>query len=166
MIRIVTIALVAAIIVIALALAARAQTPILPPLEYDQPFTGKITIIEADNQKEVQRLCNISSPRIACSRRNLTREWCFIIKISNAALRGLGWNPDHIMRHEHAHCWTPGWSQAHEGARLQTPEEDARWNALYDRRDLWRTSTPVNVQFIETRSGQASGGAWSLGAGR
>ena len=150
-------ALALAILIIGLVLTARAQAPIpiLPPKEFDQPFTGKLSIIEADNQKEVQRLCNLSSPRMACSRRTLSREWCFIIKISNAAIRSWGFDPDHIMRHEHAHCWTPGWSNDHEGARMATPEEDIRWNKLYDRRDLYRTSSPLDVQFIEGRSGKS-----------
>jgi hypothetical protein len=141
---IVVVTLIAAIIIMALALAARAQSPflyIVPPLEYDYPYTGELTIVIAKDTKEVQTLCNLPTPRVACSYVSL--RWCRIIKISDDALRAMGWNPLHIMRHEHAHCHKPdGWSNNHEGIRGISADDDARWLRKYDVRDLYRTIQP------------------------
>lgn len=148
MIKLVAVTLIAAIIIMALALAARAQAPflhILPPVEYDYPYQGELTIDTATDTKQVQAMCNLPTPRVACS--YVGRSWCRIIKISDDALRAMGWNPLHIWRHEHAHC--NGWSNKHEGLRPGIAANDLDWP--HDPRDLYRQpkieTTPFGHRF-------------------
>ena len=125
-IKIVAIALLAAIVIILTMVAAHAQAPflyVLPPIEYDHPYTGELTIDTASDTKQVQSMCALPTPRIACS--YVGRDWCRIIKISDDALRAMGWNPLHIWRHEHAHC--NGWSNRHEGPRPAIAANDSNW---------------------------------------
>jgi hypothetical protein len=149
-IRTVVIALVSAIILICLALAARAQQPfvhILPPLEWDKPFTGPLTIDVAKDTKEVQRLCGgLPTPRVACSYSN--GKWCRIIKVSDETLRKMGWNPLHIMRHEHAHCWGV-WGNDHKGSRAISEADDIRWRRLYKEEDLYVRNSSSRSQALE-----------------
>lgn len=132
-------ALALAILTIGLVLVARAQAPflyILPPLEYDRPYIGELTIDTAKDSKEVQAVCQLPTQRVACSYAG--GRWCRIIKISDDALRAMGWNPIHIMRHEHAHC--NGWTNKHEGMRPAIAANDLNWR--YDHRDLYRATRP------------------------
>lgn len=157
MIKVVTVALIMAIAIILLALATRAQAQapylhILPPLEYDYPYTGELTIDIAKDTKEVQAMCNLPTPRVACSYVGL--RWCRIIKIPDDALRAMGWNPLHILRHEHAHCHRPdGWTNSHERMRAHSAEDDARWLQTYDVRDLYRSKpkTPTSKGSFDDR---------------
>ena len=149
MIRTVVVTLITAIIVICLALAARAQAPfvmILPPLEWDKPYTGPLTIDIAKDTREVQRLCGgLPTPRVACSY-SQGGKWCRIIKVSDETLRSMGWNPLHIMRHEHAHCWGV-WDNDHKGARPISDADDIRWRRLYKEEDLY-VDRPRNTSII------------------
>jgi hypothetical protein len=157
MIRTVVVALVAAIIVIALALAARAQTPfamILPPIEYDKPYTGDHLMIRiAKDQKQVAEWCNYFIPRVACSRVRRDHNWCEIIKLSDKALIEMGWNPLHVMRHEHAHC--RGWI-GHDDARTASAAEDAKWMNRYDWRELYAVRDITAVRSGSSPSAAAS----------
>ena len=173
MIKLVVTALVAAIMVIALALAARAQTPylyILPPVKYDHPFTGILTIHIAKDTKEVQAMCDLPTPRVACG--YVHTNWCRIIIVKDDVMRAMGWNPLHIWRHEHAHCHKPdGWSNKHEGIRAHSPQDDARWMQTYDIRDLYR-SNPHHQPKAATNNGPSDATAakspspalWTLNA--
>lgn len=163
MIRTVVVALVAAIIVICLALAARAQAPfplILPPVEYDKPYTGGYLAIRiAKDQQQVATWCYFPIPRVACSRVRRDLNWCEIIKLSDKALIEMGWNPLHIMRHEHAHC--RGWI-GHDDARTASAADDTKWMNRYDWRELY-----VERISPSARSGSSpSVGASSPGADR
>ncbi len=120
MIRTVVIALVAAIIVIALALAARAQTmnrdyPILPPVEYDHTYTGQLKVNVVRTTAEIRSHCNLpeTSGALACSFRRA--ESCTIFILPEQELYRRGWDAKHVMRHEHGHCL--GWGGDHKGAR-------------------------------------------------
>lgn len=119
MIRTVVTALVAAIIIICLALAARAQTmnrdyPILPPVEYDHTYTGQLKVNVVLTTKEIRFHCNLpeTSGALACSFRG---KICTIYVLPELELFRLGWNAKHVMRHEHGHC--NGWGGDHKGAR-------------------------------------------------
>jgi hypothetical protein len=131
---IVFITLVAAIIVMALILAAHAQSldrnyPILPPLEYDRPYTGKLRVTVVPTIKEVMEHCDLAFPSaLACT---LHRgELCIIIILPDDTLYSKGWDAWHVMRHEMGHC--NGWRGNHIGARVPTREDDRRWKKLLD----------------------------------
>lgn len=135
MIKLVVTALVAAIMVIALALAARAQTGTvpLPPIEFDRPYTGRLIIHTFDNTDDLILHCNSKPTTLACARHG--DGWCFIYKVTNRMIEVRGYNPDHVMRHEHGHC--NNWSGKHDNARIPSKEDDIRWKRLYDARVLY-----------------------------
>jgi hypothetical protein len=119
MIKTVVVALIAAIILIALALAARAQTmnrdyPILPPVEYDYTYPGQLNVNVVPTTKEIRSHCNLpeTSGALACSFRG---KICTIYILPELELFRRGWDAKHVMRHEHGHC--NGWSGDHKGAR-------------------------------------------------
>ena len=134
MIKLVVTTLFAAIIVVLLALSARAQPmhrdkPILPPLEYDHPYTGKIKVRVVQTIEEIKELCDLPFARaLACMYRSFNT--CVIVILPDETLYGKGWDPWHVMRHEIGHC--NGWSGKHEGERVPTPEADRRWKRLLD----------------------------------
>src|SRR5262249_17920582 len=94
----------------------------LPPLEYDHPFQGAVTVIEAKSQNEVKGLCNLVSveaPVFGCAfpRDRLARTIkpdCVIILGDAATIARWGWTRNIVLRHETGHC--NGWKN-HEGAR-------------------------------------------------
>ena len=74
MIKLVVTALFAAIIVVLLALSARAQqivhrnNRVLPPIEFDRPYTGQLKLHIAMDIEEVKDQCNLPVARaLACS---------------------------------------------------------------------------------------------------
>ena len=141
MIKTVVVALTAAIIVIVLALSARAQSPflyVIPPVEYDRPYTGILLITVLDSTQEVQERCKLPTPRTACS--EIWPHKCHIIIVKVEVLRAMGWDPFHVLRHEHGHCHG-GWSNRHEGIRGISPKDDAQWLRKYDVRDLYRSDS-------------------------
>jgi hypothetical protein len=159
MIRTVIIALVGAIIIIALALAARAQA-YLPPIEFDRPYQGRLIIHEEQTMEDLKDQCGKTA--LACAKSG--DGWCYIFKLPNELLRALGYNPDHIMRHEHGHCHRPKWLD-HEGSRVPSKADDARWNRLYDARVLYQDRRASDVKIPSAtvdRSGKAPSGELSL----
>ena len=136
MIKTVVVTLITGIIVICLTLAARAQQLIhsnkhvLPPIEFDRPYTGYLTLRIAKDIEEVKLLCDLPVARaLACSfGRGADR--CAIVILPAAELLRLGWNPWHVLRHELGHC--NGWRADHPGERIATPEDDRRWKRLFD----------------------------------
>ena len=111
-----------AIALTALALAATAADgkplQLMPPPEYDRPYTGqKLDMVEARDQDHVRQLCpravfGITIGALACSMRH-SADNCTII-MSPAAIKAAGVPMDVVFRHEVAHC--NGWSADHKGA--------------------------------------------------
>ena len=128
-----------AIVVIGLALfnqpARSAEWAVLPPIEYEKPYAN-ISIWEARDVYQVQEWCNLQRTfyYVACARRLYTG-LCVIIKLSDEDLIRFRHPPEYVMRHEHGHC--NGW-HSHEGARVPTPTDNARWRSLYEVSDLYK----------------------------
>lgn len=86
---------------------------ILPPLEYDYPYQGKLTVDRVDTIEKLQEVCGISKWALGCS-------WargasCRIVLVADDVIRQWGWTPELMMRHEHGHC--NGWGGDHAGQR-------------------------------------------------
>ena len=128
-----------AIVVIGLALfnrpARSAEWAVLPPIEYDKPYAN-ISIWEARDVfkskngatcKELFTMLlapDACTPASASSSSSRTED---LIRFRHP--------PEYVMRHEHGHC--NGW-HSHEGARVPTPTDNARWRSLYEVSDLYK----------------------------
>jgi hypothetical protein len=98
---------------------------LLPPVEYDHPYTkGFLTITVYDSQEGIAGVCPLPNPgnswpfgvpfpRVACAR--VFDNGCMISIANDATIRAAGLDPDVIKRHEIAHCG--GWPADHPGAR-------------------------------------------------
>jgi hypothetical protein len=101
--------------------AAHADPPkrfqILPPVEYDHPYRGKLTLRKAKDQAEIRRFCSSVSFNLgfapACG--YVYPDRCDIMVLADGEIRKLGLTPEVVLRHELAHC--NGWHEDHRGAR-------------------------------------------------
>jgi hypothetical protein len=102
-----------AIVLALFATSASAQTHdvIVPPLEYDRAYKGKLIISRIDSTTEVGLLCGQAAPMLSCSQRRDNE--CEIIMATDNVIRIFGYLVDVVLRHEIAHC--NGWPQDHPG---------------------------------------------------
>jgi hypothetical protein len=78
----------------------------LPPVEFDVPYKGRLTVTNLEDYGIIRYICK-NPTAVACA----VHTWgdCLI-------LLGPGtWSNGRVMRHELGHC--NGWSNNHEGAR-------------------------------------------------
>src|SRR5262245_31633318 len=96
--------------------AVRQRAGVLPPLEYDKPYPGTLTIIRAD-EKLIGERCPKTWMQITlgCNYRNTRLNECTIYILNDELLNRQGWSYWVILRHEQAHCL--GWGGDHKGAR-------------------------------------------------
>jgi hypothetical protein len=91
------------------------DTFVLPPKEYDKPYTGALIVVYARDQDHVRELCpdvKFVGAAIACAIR-----WegsCFVAIAPDADIIAAGATHWLVMRHEMGHC--NGW-RGHSGAR-------------------------------------------------
>jgi hypothetical protein len=87
---------------------------VLPPVEYDKPYPGKLTITRG-SQFVMQQGCPKTTLPITlgCARHNETE--CWIIIATDPILRAAGLTYEIVLRHEVGHCG--GWPNDHRGAR-------------------------------------------------
>lgn len=111
-----------ACLVLALASSAHAQSSlipinkqaILPPVEFDKPYTGKMTLVRTKSQSEIKVLCRIYDPVVlGCSFPH--GDSCLVYIASDEDIKKAGWNYDYVYRHERGHCLS--WPRNHPGAR-------------------------------------------------
>jgi hypothetical protein len=100
----------------------RYSSPILPPVEFDKPYAGKLMIRRVDSKEEVQRVCQLSRPTVGCAVKPVV-DMCIIVIADDAAIAARGWTYEIVLRHEIGHC--NGWPGDHPGARSS---ETARTN--------------------------------------
>jgi hypothetical protein len=85
----------------------------LPPVEFDRPYTGKITV-ETVTKEQLRAQCAAASQwSLGCSFPIPGR--CRIILVDEASINAVGWTVEAMLRHERAHC--NGWTQDHPGKR-------------------------------------------------
>jgi hypothetical protein len=111
--------LLALALVAASATAAAAEGPrVVPPKEFDHPFTmaGKVIVVTARDQNHVRELCpgtKFTGAALGCAR--LTPTWdCKIVVAADDVIKAAGFPPELVKRHEIAHC--NGWHADHRGA--------------------------------------------------
>jgi hypothetical protein len=116
--------IVAAIGLLALTYPARAQN-VIPPVEYDHPYTGKLTIFRSSSQAEIKAKCPPSSfpYHLGCGGPKAGGE-CHILMADDETIRKHGWTPEIVLRHEIGHC--NGWPANHKGARRPMPTASSR----------------------------------------
>ena len=99
-------------------LMARARRmTVLPPVEYDKPYEGRLVVTRAESQDGVRELCSRAVFRgnaLGCARR-LEEGVCEIVLGSDKTIKAVGVIPAIVFRHEQGHC--NGWGSDHKGAR-------------------------------------------------
>jgi hypothetical protein len=108
----------------ATAQAQMAPGSVLPPVEYDQPYTGQMVIVRGDKAK-MDGLC----PKMAlgCAIKVGEGRGCIIVIANDDILKRTPWNYEMVLRHENGHC--QNWPGDHRGARPATAENMANYPA-------------------------------------
>lgn len=101
---------------------------LLPPVEFDKPYTGKLHLTVLNSQDEMRKACPkapFKSTALGCSKANFPM-WgectVFIVDRETAAPHNV--SVEEIFRHEIGHC--NGWPGDHPGMR---PRERSRSTA-------------------------------------
>ncbi len=96
---------------------------VLPPEQYDHPYTGKLETFYDQSDAVRATVCPraVYGTPIACALRN-GPGGCIIVLGPDEVLRARGWSVETVIRHETGHC--NGWSADHRNARLAT---DPNW---------------------------------------
>lgn len=98
----------------------RRNLALLPPVEYDNAYTGAWYIQTVDSQEAVRKNCPGATfshgYALACKRQ--TGKTCLIIMAKPDIIKAEGFTDAIVMRHEMGHC--AGWSGDHAGARVPT----------------------------------------------
>jgi len=125
-----------ALALMALTTTAHAQTALtpktpaaLPPLEYDHPYEGRLTVTRGDKALMGQ-LCPKTA--LGCARRY--SDSCSIVIATDEIIKAVGWTTEIVLRHEIGHC--NGWPPSHVDARIVDPKKPPPSN--YDREIIER----------------------------
>jgi hypothetical protein len=87
---------------------------VLPPVEFDHQYVGKLTVLKEDHYAFIRHVCRDTPNAVACSYR--TYDSVSGETLSCLIMLGPGtWEDERVMQHELGHC--NGWSNNHEGAR-------------------------------------------------
>jgi hypothetical protein len=87
-----------------------ARMRLLPPVEYDYPYTGKLNLSRMKTPDEVKAACptaNFLATPAACARATIDKSQCWVYMLEDDALIALGYDVDVVYRHEMGHC--NGW---------------------------------------------------------
>jgi hypothetical protein len=92
------------------------KTLVLPPVEYDRPFRGKLQEIRVPPET-MRALCpKTSMPlTLGCAYPTRDQSECLIIMVSDEIIRAAGWTAEIVRRHEVGHC--NGFPADHRGMR-------------------------------------------------
>jgi hypothetical protein len=112
--------------------AERARVRLMPPTEYDHPYSGSgdLRVTDAVSQDEVRGLCvGAVWPKVGALGCSMKKVWgCHVVLAPEADLKRVGLTRGLTLRHEIAHC--NGWPGDHRGAlpiedwALADPPED------------------------------------------
>jgi hypothetical protein len=90
---------------------------ILPPVEFDYPYTGKhLTIETVATREELKPICGNAFTKwtLACAF-SYGNTFCRIVIVEESIIKAYGWTKELVMRHEMGHC--NGWPKDHPGER-------------------------------------------------
>jgi hypothetical protein len=109
--------------------APQTRHPILPPVEYDKPYDGDLTIKMVPTFEALRIACNVYNPAmLACAIHNAKS--CVIYLVEDEVMRQRGWNTGLLLRHEIGHC--NGWPGDHPGQRA-VPSPLTHWVPVSER---------------------------------
>ena len=94
----------------------RPKLAVLPPVEYDKPYQGELTMLRVKDQDAVRKYCPsvpFAGAALACAYPG--GEECLVVMVSDRIIELAGWTTDIVRRHEIGHC--NGWPKDHRGAR-------------------------------------------------
>jgi hypothetical protein len=112
--------------------AAHAQTVseavknfMLPPVEYDKPFGGKLEEVVVKSREEMDASCKhigllLPNVPLGCGKL-LAADHCVIYLARDEVNRSVGLTTDLVRRHEVGHC--NGWPKEHPGGRHFTSHD-------------------------------------------
>jgi hypothetical protein len=97
----------------------------LPPVEYDKPFAGKLEEVVVKSREEMDASCKrigLSLPNVplGCGRL-LAADHCVIYLARDEVNRSVGLTTELVRRHEVGHC--NGWPKEHPGGRHFTSHD-------------------------------------------
>jgi hypothetical protein len=106
-----------------LAMATTAHAQIIPPAQYDKPYTGRLTVDTVPTQRALAEVCPAAAARtanmIGCAIRTHDGSHCRVTLVEDSVIIALGSTRARIMRHELGHC--NGWPADHPAGQ-PTPE--------------------------------------------
>jgi hypothetical protein len=104
-----------AIAIVAMTCPALAQR-VLPPVEYDHPYSGRLVKFRKNTIEDVRASCKTPlAMGLGCAWL-VSEGFCVIIMASDDVIEAAGHDPDVVLRHETAHC--NGWPKEHPGTRM------------------------------------------------
>ena len=94
---------------------------ILPPLQYDHPYDGKLTIEEVGTVAQLLQVCKLNqSWALGCA--FVSAGSCRIVLVKEDVMKEYGWWRSVMLRHEIGHC--NGWPGDHPGTRRSDATSD------------------------------------------
>ena len=89
---------------------------VLPPVEYDKAFTGKLQEIRVPPET-MRTICpKTNMPlTLGCAYPTRDQSECLIIMVADEIIRAAGWTAEIVRRHEIGHC--NGFPADHRGMR-------------------------------------------------
>jgi hypothetical protein len=88
--------------------AAQTLMGVLPPVEYDHPFAGELTVFRAKDQAQVRAMCPDSKfppiGALGCSILQPGGKQCRVILAPDADIVATGYTTEIVKRHEIGHC--------------------------------------------------------------
>jgi hypothetical protein len=101
---------------------------VLPPIEYDQPYTGQLVILRGDKARMAGLCPKTPFPiTLGCVVKVQEGRGCIIVVANDDILKNTPWNYEMVLRHENGHC--QNWPGDHRGSRPPTPENMANYPA-------------------------------------
>jgi hypothetical protein len=101
-----------------LAPKGRYQLPFLPPVQYDHPFDGILTVRRL-SESDIVKVCDVRPveypTHLGCAFPGGRKPHCLIYIVNDDVLASYGQNAKALLRHETGHC--NGWGADHAGAR-------------------------------------------------
>src|SRR5262245_25407272 len=92
----------------------RGGSAVLPPLEFDRPYAGTLTVVRTDVMPSACPKPDPGKPILGCAVPN-GRDWCVVHIALDSTLAAAGISFEIVLRHETGHC--NGWPNDHPGAR-------------------------------------------------
>jgi hypothetical protein len=86
-----------------------------PPIEYDKPYVGKLTIRRLDSEEAVMAACPKSKSKYGCAHIKDTLT-CDLFIGNDSVLKAGHTTYAYVLRHELGHC--NGWPGDHKDARI------------------------------------------------